>query len=284
MSKCIHRIVFTSIVMCGLFTVAPSAWAAGPLWLVKGTRFDCESVTTTAVYFSLLNCLGGPAGNSTEKWERKQLSNTAGELELDQGAEALIKQSNTFKLQAGAVATIECTSLDAPTILVGGVPGKDHTEFVMTGCTVAGKPECDVRSSGRPFGTIAFPAKSELVLRKGELNTRNNAAELFEPENGTTFTEIEVSPFSMGACGTLPEITPLTGSMAATVEPANTLSAELFVKFPAEAITKVFRWTGVDTWMEVQPKLKAIGVVNAKLVGEATLKPSNGGELAADIG
>jgi hypothetical protein len=266
-------------------TAASSAFAEGPFWLVKGSRFDCEKVTAGGGQFNtLLECLGGSAGSGSLEWLLKSLTGTNGKLELDQGALALGYNLGNFKLTAGTLITIECTTLHSPTVLVGGVPGKDHATIHFSGCFVSGHPKCDANSPDESVGSgkINTAAKTELVLLEKGLGIANNLADLFEPESGTTFVTLTITSLEgSGNCPTFTQgETSIKGSVAALVEPTNTFSKEGMLTFPATPIATVWKWTGEDKWTKTAVSLKAFGIVESKQIGLADIKPVTAGDEA----
>jgi hypothetical protein len=261
--------------MCVVASVgAASASAAveGPLWLVNGVRYDCNKVTAgTGKFNTLLECLGGPKEGSALEWELQTLTGTSGKLELDQSALALASKlagSGNFKLKAGSLITVECTTLTSPTTLVGGMPGKDHAKIQFSGCSVAGKTqaECMVHSPGKALESkeIETEAKTELVYLKE--STTGGVGDLFEPESGSTFVELVVEGTS---CPTFTQGTnKVEGSVIGEAVPIGTMAKVGVLKFPTPIIAKGFRLEN-GKFKEFKSSLKVFSIIGAEQIGEA---------------
>jgi hypothetical protein len=256
------------------------AGAAGPSWSAHGERYDCEELGGgTGLYNTLLECLGGPEASGSGKWKPKALTGTSGQLALYQGATALVTKktgSGSFKIKAGSIITIECTSLNAPASLVGGVPAKGHILLQLSGCTVAGHPSCTVKSPSEPTGTIATSSKSEIVYIGTEAQAGKEEGKLgdyLQPESGEVFVEVVV-----GGSG-CPLFTPgeqeIKGSVIAEIQPVGALAKTLELTFPATSISKGYRWLKKGEVMLVSASLKAFGILGATAIGEAEAKQCN---------
>jgi hypothetical protein len=279
--KRMQLILLAAMAVCAFVSFsATSAMAAGPLWLVNGVRYDCEKAGPGHKFDTLLNCLKGSPELGGE-WELSTLTGTSGKLLLDQSALALGLNLGTFKLHTSLI-TIECTSLDSPTSLVGGTPGKDHAIIIFKGCSVEGKTstECHVNSPGEPVGTIATSAKTELVY----IGTKEEAeketgplGDLFEPEeSGKPFVTLEVAGTK---CPIFTEGTnKVEGSVVGEATPVETMGTEGMLKFPSPIIGKAFRWVKAGEVTEVKPSLKVFGFVNAEQIGLADVKLLSGEE------
>jgi hypothetical protein len=275
----------TVTVVCGLMSLAATgAWAEGPLWLVNGQRFDCEKVSEGARYKTLLECLGGERSTAEEKWERKELTGTSGHLLTDQVAPAETKKSagsGNFVLRVSTLITFECTTLSAPTNLVGGTPAKSHVAITLSGCSVAGKTEaeCHVNSAGKAVGTIVTNVKTEVLYigtKEEAKKEEGNLGDLIEPEAGAVFTTLEVLGTS---CPVFSEGTnKLEGSVIGEVSPVNAMGKAGAVKFPSPTINKGWRWVKKGEVSEVKPSLKLFGFINLELTGEAAVELESGAE------
>jgi len=260
---------------------AASALASGPLWLVKGMRFDCEKVIPpNGVYKSLLECLGGPVNPSGAKEWSPLLLTRNGRLTLDQGARTLLKGKLIIKF--GSLLTIVCKNVIIHKTLVGGNPGRAHLVILKRECEVEGHPSCTVNSVGEPAGSIVYEAKGELVY----LGTKEEAEKeegklglLMVPEEGETFTTIEV-----GGSG-CPLFTKgeeeLQGSAIAEVTPVNATATAGKEILPATTINHGWKWISKGKVKEVTAELDAFGILEAAPSGELEGEIEGGEEWGA---
>src|SRR5271165_5540783 len=116
-------------------------------------------------------------------------------LQVGEDARAEASNLGNFTLKdSGLSVTFICTALSAPTLLLGGTPGKSDTELHYTGCTEEGKPNCDVNSLNASGGLILVPAEDELVYDGTETQAKQELpplGDLFKPAGGgTTFVQL----------------------------------------------------------------------------------------------
>jgi hypothetical protein len=274
-------VLLAAIAVCastGLATT--SAWAAGPLWLVTGSRFDCAKATP-GTYKSLTGCLGGPNAGS-EEWERTTLTGTSGKLFADQGTSGSESNVNlgNFIFKSSAI-TIECATLDVSGTSVGGVPAKAYTLDSFKSCSVAGRSEseCTVNGLGEASGSITVPTTVEVIYLGTEKEAEKEEGplgDLLTPETGENFVELEVSGtncplFTRG-------VQEVKGSVIGEITPVNTMSTAGKQIFPSTAIKKGFRWIAKGKVQEVKAALKAFGVIETVQIGTADGETVNGEE------
>jgi len=262
------------VAACALLAFAnANVWAAGPSWLVDGARFDCEKATEGARYKTLLECLGGERSTTEEKWERNALASTSGKLLAGQGASFEAVNTSKFKLKAGSEITLECDVMSSTGTLDGGPPAKSHLAIVLKDCSVEGRSEgeCHVSSAGRPVGTIATDAESEVVY----LGTKKEAekeegllGELYVPEQGEVFATIVIDgtdcpTFSKGE-------QELKGNVIAEIEPINSMAKTETTAFPSTSIDDGWRWVSKGKVEEILAVgLHWFGIIEMVLTGEA---------------
>jgi alpha-D-ribose 1-methylphosphonate 5-triphosphate synthase subunit PhnG len=251
---------------------ASSAFAGnGPLWLVNGTRFDCQK--ETGQYKTLLECLSGGAGSTGQEWNLKELTGTSGLLKLDQGVLALalnLSGNTNFTLHTSNI-TIICKHMNSNIVLVGGTPAKDHATIHFLECEVEGHSTCTVNSPGATVGLIQVPTiKSEVIYLGTEAEAKKEEGkmgDLFSPESGTTFVELVI-----GGTG-CPLFTKgeqeVKGTVIGEIEPIGTMGKLGLQVFPATAIKKGYRWLKSGEVEELTSSLKVFGVIEATQIGEA---------------
>jgi alpha-D-ribose 1-methylphosphonate 5-triphosphate synthase subunit PhnG len=250
---------------------ASSAFAGnGPLWLVNGTRFDCQK--ETGQYKTLLECLTGGAGSTGQEWNLKELTGTSGLLKLDQGTLALalnLSGTTNFVLHT-SVITIVCKHMTSNIVLVGGTPAKDHATIHFLECEVEGHSGCTVNSPGAANGLIQVAAKSEVIYLGAEAEAKKEEGkmgDLFSPESGETFVELVI-----GGTG-CPLFTKgeqeVKGTVIGEIEPIGTMGKTGLQVFPPAAIKSGFRWLKSGSVEELKSSLKVFGVIEAIQSGEA---------------
>jgi len=278
------RLILLSATVLGAASVFPglnasSASAAGPLWLGdgEGAAQSCPKVGPKHKYSSDILCL--LLAEKEGEYESEPLRGVTVLPAQDHMVTTATKRNSSgdFKL-ATSVITIECTTLNSPTILMGGTPATTHSAFTFTGCSVKEHAKCTVNSPGEPNGTIATEARGELVYAKEEED--DELALILEPESGETFLTLDVG--ELEGSENCPLFTKgedeVEGSVAAEISPVATMTKVSYLKFPSEAIAPVYRWVGEGKFSEVTPSLKAFGVLGAKLVGEAEVSLENNEE------
>jgi alpha-D-ribose 1-methylphosphonate 5-triphosphate synthase subunit PhnG len=252
---------------------ASSAFAGnGPLWLVNGTRFDCQK--ETGQYKTLLECLTGGAGSTGQEWNLKELTGTSGLLKLDQGTLALalnLSGTTNFTLHT-SVITIVCKHMNSNIVLVGGTPAKDHAIIHFLECEVEGHPTCTVKGGGasEPVGLIQVAAKSEVIYlgsKKEAEKEEGKMGDLFSPESGETFVELVIGGtgcplFSKGE-------QEVKGTVIGEIEPVGTMGKTGLQIFPTTAITEGYRWKKSGEVEKISSSLKVFGVIEATQIGEA---------------
>jgi hypothetical protein len=185
--------------------------------------------------------------------------------------------SGNFKLKAGSLITIECTSATSKGVITGGLPGTDNSKITFSGCTVTQDPTtCEVKSPKKENGETAAKgeiyteAKTELVLN----STQTKVLDLFTPESGTTFVELVVSGTK---CPSLTKGTnKVEGSVAAEVSPEGSEAATGKLIFPTTAIKTVFLGS-----TETPVGLTVFGIIECIQSGTENVTLTGGGEFGA---
>ncbi|HYM54630.1 MAG TPA: hypothetical protein VES97_04665, partial [Solirubrobacteraceae bacterium] len=163
MMKRIKVIGVALMVMSALSVVAaPTASAAGPLYLLN--KRDCVEVALGEGKFaSRLACENGAPITEPGTWALKSILSNVKLLSGEMADAKVTNLGNVDLKVPGNNLTIVCKGFSAPTLLLGGTPGRSDTELKYSTCTVEGSPECDANSPGQKGGSITFKAKDELV-------------------------------------------------------------------------------------------------------------------------
>jgi hypothetical protein len=199
------------------------------------------------------------------------------ELEPEETAKATGKSTSSITFHSSFI-TITCTEASSNGTLTGGAPGTGSAEVTFTGCTVEGKTEseCHVNSPGKPVGTLAIDAKTELLYigSKGEAEKESGAiGEALIPKEGET---LAVVSFNGTACPTLTKgELKITGDVIAEGTPVNSEASTEKLSFPATSISTAYRTESGKT-EEVKAGLKAFGIVSVTLSGKMSVELTSG--------
>jgi hypothetical protein len=195
---------------------------------------------------------------------------------LESGETAKYKGSNegTFKLKAGSLITVECSTLKSKGTIKGGQPSTAESELALSGCKVAGRSEaeCHVESVSAGKGNIKTNALSELVYigSKAEaLDELGKVGDLYSPtlaEKGL-FATLAVEG---SACPTVKGSHNLEGNFVGEASPSSEVTKSNKVVFPLTAVATAYKWTGAEKITTVEPKLTIYGEKTTLLGTEKT--------------
>jgi hypothetical protein len=169
---------------------------------------------------------------------------------LNTGEHAKVEVSNlgAFVLTTQDGINVVCTSLSAPTLLIGGTPGRSETEIHYTGCTGEGRSECDVNSSGAKGGLILVDAEDELVYSGTKEQAEKELpplGDLFRPAGGgTSFVTLSTEALKTGACSATLASVEVKGNTVGLIEPVNTDVLLGMLTFDKSPIKEAWLWLG----------------------------------------
>jgi hypothetical protein len=244
----------------------------------------------TVCLIAVLGCLAGVAASASAtalQWGFCKLGNH-GPYSADCTSstesgfeEALLQSGETLLLLARGVGaqkleaitpefSISCSTLQGHGWLLGGAPGLGQGVIIYSGCSLPGKPKCDVSTGGGALGAITTnQLEAELVYLSKAAAEGSNPEEsgaLFRPVGSTTFVTIELHPLETGGC-------PINGNAAVKGQvltkndqaAAKVLLHTLLALEPA--IEKYFEASG----SEKKVKQLQIAGINATYVGVQSL-------------
>lgn len=252
----------------------------GPLWLAKGLRFVCKEGANAAKpkFETLLDCIANTPLDPAGAWEYEAITESEDvPVREMQVVDAVATNVGAYKLKAGTLITISCTTVKAPVQLEGGMPAAGHTQIKYSGCSVEGHPLCEVNSPGAAADTIETDASMEVIYlgSKAEAETeKGKLGAIFRPEVGEVFVTLDIGgeecpPFTMGE-------EKIKGTMIGELSPTNSMQKIGKVIFPATAIKKGYRWIKKGEVAEVTAKLSAFGVIEVTQSGESQVELETG--------
>jgi hypothetical protein len=267
-----NRFKVLAIMLASMFALAAvlaasasaTELALGPAFLLGLCEGPRLSPLAQKGFLTHSGCLAGTGEEEVPAGSRYYVDRTR--LETLELAKVTPTNLGDFTLTPSSGPAVLCSGLTAPTLLLGGTPGKSQTEINFSGCTVPTGTKCDANSKGATGGLILVNAKDELVYtgtkREAE-NEEGKVGDLFlgEKEEGgvRTFVVLTFEALSGGRCPTGAVESKVTGSVVGLVEPVNAMSSGGMLRFPSTAVSPVYKWTRHGTVTEVKPQLEMFG-------------------------
>ncbi len=145
---------------------------------------------------------------------------------------------HTFDLSgtiAGAATLLLSTEIEVEkgAKIIGGKPGTNEETVIFKGVTVAKPAKCSAESEGSPNGTVkTVPLKTQIV----ESSTTHEPVILFQPNSGTTFTNILLLNKGTEECVVKGQLAIVRGNLLGEPLPALTETLNGHLVFPSPAL------------------------------------------------